>query len=314
MAVVGQGQQLAAPARVLVEPPHHLILSTGLAAPSRIYPRSLSRNKLTFINQYRPTCQRPLPPPVIMSNPTPAQEEFTAFLDNNNKSDLDGIHPEDRDAAARELDERSEDEEDRYRASQIDAAMRMPTMDGHAEIRLPPAEFDRGRSTGVKGVIADARSYETARRTKWKDRVRAARRSVFGLDSGRQDRGSSSESDGSGPEDPDEEAFLQQWRESRRRELEEESRNPVRNRRTSPSARLYGRFDHVDALGYLDAIEKVGRETVVVVFVYDHEVGANPAMLGSILQRLTEETVRRLSSHRIRSRSPRHHLSRRPLC
>jgi hypothetical protein len=28
----------------------------------------------------------------------------------------------------------------------------------------------------------------------------------------------------------------------------------------------------VDALGYLDAIEKVGRETTVVVFVYDHEV------------------------------------------
>ncbi|KAG7290761.1 hypothetical protein NEMBOFW57_000764 [Staphylotrichum longicolle] len=222
-----------------------------------------------------------------MSNPTPAQEEFTAFLDNNNKSDLDGIHPEDRDAAARELDERSEDEEDRYRASQIDAAMRMPTMDGHAEIRLPPAEFDRGRSTGVKGVIADARSYETARRTKWKDRVRAARRSVFGLDSGRQDRGSSSESDCSGPEDPDEEAFLQQWRESRRRELEEESRNPVRNRRTSPSARLYGRFDHVDALGYLDAIEKVGRETVVVVFVYDHECDVSAAIESALVPLVT---------------------------
>ena len=211
-----------------------------------------------------------------MSNPTPAQEEFAAFLDNNNKSDLDGIHPEDRDASAREHDEPSEDEEDRYRATQINAAMRMPTMDAHSELRLPPAEFDRGRSTGVKGVIADARSYETARRTKWKERVRAARRSVFGVDSGRHGRSTSPESDGSSPEDPDEEAFLQQWRESRKRELEEESRNPIRNRRTSPSARLYGRFDHVDALGYLDAIEKVGRETVVVVFVYDHEVGASP--------------------------------------
>ncbi len=209
-----------------------------------------------------------------MSDPTPAQEEFAAFLDKNNRSDTDGIHPEDRDEARRSLDERSEDEEDRYRASQIDAAMRMPTMDAHAEIRLPPADFDRGRSTGVKGVIADARSYEAARRTKWKERVRAARRSVFGLDGGvRQDRSSSPESSGgSGAEDPDEEAFLQQWRESRKRELEEESRNPIRNRRTSPSVRLYGRFDEVDALGYLDAIEKVGRETVVVVFVYDHEV------------------------------------------
>jgi hypothetical protein len=215
-----------------------------------------------------------------MSNPTPAQEEFAAFLDKNNRSDLDGIDPEDRNAAARGSDdEHSEDEEDRYRASQIDAAMRMPTMDAHAEIRLPPAEFDRGRSTGVKGVIADARSYETARQSKWKERVRSARRSVFGLDSSaaRQNRSSEPDSDGSGPEDPDEAAFLEQWRESRRRELEQESRNPVRNRRTSPSIRLYGRFDHVDALGYLDAIEKVGRETVVVVFVYDSDVCAHPA-------------------------------------
>ncbi|KAK4123412.1 thioredoxin-like protein [Parathielavia appendiculata] len=202
-------------------------------------------------------------------NPTPAQEEFADLLAKNSRSELDGIHPEDRDAVARELENRSEDEEDRYRAAQIDAAMRMPTMDSHVDIRLPPADFDRGRSTGVKGVIADARSYETARRSRWKERVRAARRSVFGLD-----RSSEPDSDGSGAEDPDEAAFLEQWRQCRLRELEEESRNPVRNRRTSPSVRLYGRFDQVDALGYLDAIEKVGRETVVVVFVYDHQVSA----------------------------------------
>ncbi|AEO57912.1 hypothetical protein MYCTH_2304672 [Thermothelomyces thermophilus ATCC 42464] len=209
-----------------------------------------------------------------MSDPTPAQEEFAAFIDKNSRSELDGVHPEDREAVAKELEdrERSEDEEDRYRASLIDAAMRMPTMDARTEIRLPPAEFDRGRSTGVKGVIADARSYEAARQSKWKERVRAARRSVFGLDGSQPNRSSGPDSDGSGTEDPDEEAFLEQWRESRRRELEEESKKPVRNRRTSPSIRLYGRFDQVDALGYLDAIEKVGKETVVVVFVYDPEV------------------------------------------
>jgi hypothetical protein len=206
-----------------------------------------------------------------MSNPTPAQEEFAAFLAKNSRSSLDNIHPEDRDEVAREAEENSEDEEERYLQQQIEAAMRMPTMDSRTEIRLPPADFDRGCSTGVKGVIADARSYEAARRSKWKDRVRAARRSVFGVDSQRG-RGSDQDSDGSALDDPDEAAFLQQWRESRRRELEQESRNPIRNRRTSPSARLFGRFDQVDALGYLDAIEKVGRETVVVVFVYDHEV------------------------------------------
>ena len=42
---------------------------------------------------------------------------------------------------------------------------------------------------------------------------------------------------------------------------------------------MFGRLDTVDALGYLDAIEKVGRETVVVVFVYDHEVSQSSARL-----------------------------------
>ncbi|KAK5664315.1 hypothetical protein OQA88_533 [Cercophora sp. LCS_1] len=206
-----------------------------------------------------------------MSNPTPAQEEFADLLAKNTGDD-NRVHPEDREFADREAADRSEDEEEQYRAMQIEAAMRMPTMDGRNDIRLPPASFDTNHATGVKGVIADARSYETARRTKWKDRVRAARRSVFGLDNNKHDRSSGPDSDGSGAEDPDEEAFLQQWRESRRRELEAETRgSAVRTRRTSPSVRIYGRLDEVDALGYLDAIEKVGRETIVVVFVYDHE-------------------------------------------
>jgi hypothetical protein len=269
-----------------------------------------------------------------MSNPTPAQEEFAAFVDKNSRSEHNGIHPEDRAEASRERERdehrsesEDEDEEDRYRAAQIDAAMRMPTMDARGgELRLPPASFDMGRSTGVKGVIADARSYETARRSKWRERVRAARRSVFGLDAGWQGGGrgagsdpdSSSDGGLSGTEDPDEAAFLEQWRQSRRRELEEESRNPVRNRRTSPSVRLFGRFDHVDALGYLDAIEKVGRETVVVVFVYDHEVSLSvflPAFLstGSCVYvrygaDIWLETVRGLSSHRVCPLAPRQYL------
>jgi len=206
-----------------------------------------------------------------MSNPTPAQEEFAAFLAKNSDRD-DGVHPEDRDYEAREAADQSEDEEERYRAEQIEAAMRMPTLDNRTEIRLPPASFDNGRSTGVKGVIADARSYETARRSKWKDRAHRVRNSVFGLDGFKNDRSSGPDSDGSGTEDPDEAAFLEQWRESRKRELEEEARNGgLRSRRTSPSVRMYGRFDTVDALGYLDAIEKVTGETTVVVFVYDHE-------------------------------------------
>ncbi|KAI1099171.1 thioredoxin-like protein [Jackrogersella minutella] len=208
----------------------------------------------------------------INTNPTPAQQEFQDLLDKNTDTGS-RAHPEDREDVRREAEntdeeeeEEEEDEEDRYRNAQIEAAMRVPTLTG--DVKLPPATFDSGRSTGVKGVIADARAYENARQGKWRNRVRAARQSVFGRSGLTRTTGSHS---GESEEDDDEDAFLQQWRETRRLELEREAKNGIRNRRTSPSLRMFGRLDTVDALGYLDAIEKVGRETVVVVFVYDRQ-------------------------------------------
>ncbi|KAI0199983.1 thioredoxin-like protein [Astrocystis sublimbata] len=202
------------------------------------------------------------------TNPTPAQEEFQQFIDSNTDNGP-RVHPEDRDNRS---DNSDQDEEDRYRESQIADAMRVPAIRS-GDMKLPPASFDSGRATGVKGVIADARAYEQARQGKWRNKVGAVRRSVMGLSlTGAQPRSNgSSPADSDDDRDSDEEAFLQQWREARRLELEAESKNGVRSRRTSPSPRMFGRLDTVDALGYLDAIEKVGRETVVVVFVYDHE-------------------------------------------
>lgn len=208
---------------------------------------------------------------------TAAQEEFDDFLAKNSADPNDDVHPEDREEAAleRELADRdnSDDEEEEYRAAKIDAAMRMPSSyDNRAplEVKLPPASFDAGRATGVKGVIADARNYENAKKSKWSEKMRSARRSVIGLTTSIRAGNDKSDSEHSGEED--EEHFLRQWRESRRRELESEDRSRVRNRRTSPSVRIFGRFEEVDALGYLDAIEKVSRDTTVVVFVYDNEV------------------------------------------
>ncbi|KAK5994542.1 Phosducin-like-like protein [Cladobotryum mycophilum] len=136
--------------------------------------------------------------------------------------------------------------------------------------------FETRRLKQPCGVIADARSYQSARKSKWADRAKTVRRSIFGAPGTQNGGGSRSESETdeeafSGNEGSDEEEFLQEWRETRRRELEGEANRAVRTRRTSPSVRVYGRMDEVDALGYLDAIEKVGRETTVVVFVYDHE-------------------------------------------
>lgn len=205
-----------------------------------------------------------------------AQEEFDNLVAKNAARET--VHPEDLDNGSHLPQEDEVDQETSYRNARIEAAMRAPT--GASELKLPPASFDRGRSTGVKGVIADARSFETARKSKWVDRAKSsARRSILGIAGAVQNgHGSQSESetdsDALSGIDSDEETFLQQWRETRRRELEREANRAVRTRRTSPSVRIYGRLDEVDALGYLDAIEKVSRETKVVVFVHDHEVSS----------------------------------------
>ncbi|CAJ0550693.1 hypothetical protein HG530_000648 [Fusarium avenaceum] len=203
-----------------------------------------------------------------------AQEEFNDLVAKNTHRET--LHPEDRDDLELK-DTQDLSEEDLFRNAQIDSAMRMPTVDrltgaGASEIKLPPVSFDSGRATGVKGVIADARNYEAARKNKWRHRVRTARNSIFGIEAPPAPKSDTESSDDDAKSvDADEEAFLAEWRESRRRELESEASRSVRNRRTSPSVRIFGRLDEVDALGYLDAIEKVGRETTVVVFVYDHE-------------------------------------------
>ncbi|KAF5659862.1 phosducin [Fusarium heterosporum] len=217
---------------------------------------------------------------------TAAQEEFNDLVAKNTHRET--LHPEDRDDPEfKDIQDLSE--EDLFRNAQIDSAMRMPTVDrltgaGASEIKLPPVSFDSGRATGVKGVIADARNYEAARKNKWRHRVRTARNSIFGIEAPPAPKSDTESSDDDAKSvDADEEAFLAEWRESRRRELESEASRSVRNRRTSPSVRIYGRLDEVDALGYLDAIEKVGRETTVVVFVYDHECEVSSTIQSALM-------------------------------
>ncbi|KAK2612172.1 hypothetical protein QQS21_001748 [Conoideocrella luteorostrata] len=229
---------------------------------------------------------------------TTAQDEYNDLVAKNTARET--FHPEDRPSPGTSQED-DLDEEASYRNSQIEAAMRMPT--GAAELKLPPVSFDSGRSTGVKGVIADARSFETARKSKWIDRAKStARRSILGIPGVTRNGGSRSESetdsDTHSPLDSDEESFLEQWRETRRRELESENNRAVRTRRTSPSVRIYGRLDEVDALGYLDAIEKVNRETKVVVFVYDHECDVSAAIESALMPLVrTNSTIHFVKVH-----------------
>lgn len=60
---------------------------------------------------------------------------------------------------------------------------------------------------------------------------------------------------------------MRKWRESRMHQLQSQN-----VRRSSPRRKRFGGVDTVDAAGYLDAIEKVATDTVVVVCIYDPDV------------------------------------------
>jgi hypothetical protein len=202
-----------------------------------------------------------------MAAKSAAQEEFDNIFSASNQEPK--IHPEDRhdNEGPEEVDE-----ETSYRQGNIDEIMRNPVSNRTMTLRLPPPSFDSGRTTGVKGVIADARSFEQSKKESGRIGKYTSEKENQPLRQSRKEKHYSLEGESFLHEGGDDEELLEQWREARRREIMKEG-NDIRNRRTSPSMRRYGRFDEVDAIGYLDAIEKVGKDTTVVVFVYDAEVG-----------------------------------------
>jgi hypothetical protein len=213
-----------------------------------------------------------------MAAKTAAQEEFdNIFASSTSRLDR---HPEDYENNEGNEDSEEElDEDTSFRQGQIEEMMHMPVFDrvGKVTYKLPHQSFDSGRTTGVKGVIADARHYQQMKKAGgWRESLPSAEATengrIKGSHSTRKQEQSRKEGESYFNSDSEEDkGFLEQWREARRKELLGVG-NDIRNRRTSPSMRRYGKFDEVDALGYLDAIEKVGGETIVVVFVYDPEV------------------------------------------
>ena len=174
-----------------------------------------------------------------------AQDEFDAFYNNNQDTQL-RRHPEDRsDSSDNDSTTlHSENEEERALTSNSSTT-----------------QFDA--NTGPKGVIADARSFESAKK-------RGFRQTLYAFSNSFSREKSKSPS----PEvsaDDEEDDFMRQWRANR---LDELSRNnqDVRTRRQSPSQRRYGSLVTVDPSGYLDAVEKVHAYTTVVVLIYDDEV------------------------------------------
>jgi hypothetical protein len=121
----------------------------------------------------------------------------------------------------------------------------------------------------VKGVIADATSFETARRKTSRKQQRQDINGFIGYTlSGVDARTPLNRGIGSDGESDDED-FVRTWRKNRLAELRNSG---AVSRRRSPSKRKYGLMETVDPVGYLDAIEKVSPDTIVVVTIYDDKV------------------------------------------
>jgi len=126
------------------------------------------------------------------------------------------------------------------------------------------------RAQGVKGVIADATSFETARRqTRRQQKQKSADYTFTSYASPSELDARVPLNPSSDPESGDDEDFIRSWRKHRMAELRS---GIATQRKKSPSKRKYGRVTTVDAVGYLDAIEKVSAETVVVVTIFNDEV------------------------------------------
>ena len=193
---------------------------------------------------------------------TAAQDEFDALCLNDQSSGLNG-HPEDRHHSESSENESSDEE----KTLTSDRSPAMPTA---TSTHLPRTHFDA--NTGPKGVIADAQSFETAKK-------RTFRQTLYAFSNGFTKPGSPErkwreKSKSPSPDisaDEEEDDFMRRWRANRLDELAS-NQHITRTRRHSPSQRRYGSLGTVDPLGYLDAVEKVPAYTIVVVLIYDDQV------------------------------------------
>ena len=198
-----------------------------------------------------------------------AQEEFYGLF---NQIDVEPkVHPEDLNRSPDHSDSSDHDESttlhssDEHPSAPLKVSVTMP-----AATYLPnTTQFDA--NTGPKGVIADARSFETARKRSFRQTLHAfTDASPFkNHDISNREKSKTPTPDLSSDEDEDD--FMRAWRQKRLDELAG-MKQEVKTRRQSPSKRRYGSLVAVDPAGYLDAVEKVGAETVVVVLIYDDEV------------------------------------------
>ena len=197
-----------------------------------------------------------------------AQDEFDALCHRQRQTS--NCHPEDVSACSSDDSTtlHSDNDDDQVLTSKHEPDM--PSATYHI-----PTTNNFNANTGPKGVIADARSFESAKK-------RGLRQTLQSLSNGQSpprsykhkkpfdfSREKTASPDNSADDDEDE--FMRRWRANRLDELANISQD-LRTRRQSPSQRKYGTLVTVDPSGYLDAVEKVPADTIVVVLIYDDEV------------------------------------------
>jgi hypothetical protein len=208
---------------------------------------------------------------------TAAQDEFNALFANGSSEHR--AHPEDEATASSDR-------------SDTEAHNDEPTAQGNYERDEDAIEGANMKSTyfipklrsdantGPKGVIADAQAFEQAKKQHRFSFARKSRSSTspsgVPSDPAALPHAYRSEDYEKSSGEEDEDGFMARWRQRRLQELT----NKRFGRNVSPgSRRIWGTLQKVDAEGYLDAIEQVGKNTVVVVFIYDHAVRAFPSPL-----------------------------------
>lgn len=205
---------------------------------------------------------------------SPAQEEFNALV--SEKSTI-ARHPEDEARESSPESNRSEQEQKSHRGRQKNAdSSDEETAAASSKMKsryfVPSSRFDA--NTGPKGVIADAQAFERAKQEHGRLASVAHRfTKKFTLTSSSVPHAYNTEEyrDRSSGEDDDEDGFMSRWRKKRLQELQGNA-EMRQSRNTSPNQRHYASLTTVNAEGYLDAIERVQRDTVVVVYIYDDTV------------------------------------------
>ncbi|KAL8914235.1 MAG: hypothetical protein Q9171_001106 [Xanthocarpia ochracea] len=224
--------------------------------------------------------------------PSAAQDEFDAMYNAQEKNLTS--HPEDSHDSSSDNDSTTlhSSHEENHIPSPLPSTT-LPSATYHI-----PSTTTFNANTGPKGVIADARSFDTARKRSFRQTLRAYSNGelsppIFGKS--KKPAPTSSREKSPSPDrsaDDDEDDFMRTWRANRLNELTNMNHD-VRTRRSSPSMRKYGTLLAVDPNGYLDAVEKVHAETTVIVFIYDDQ---------SEVSQIVEDALRQLAHKHATSR------------